>query len=107
MNSKKYKDLDTLSEVVDALTEDGFTENFKAQETHIQGLYSKKHYKPDQLKILDKYRFEGMTNPSDQSELFAIEASDGTRGTLTMNYSAESSQNVDLIIKIEELNAKD
>ncbi|MBU2913194.1 MULTISPECIES: phosphoribosylpyrophosphate synthetase [Reichenbachiella] len=91
---------DTLSEAMNALTKDGFTEDFKAGKEHIVGLYSKNEYHPSQLKIIKSFRFEGMTNPSDQANLYAIIADDQSKGTLTLSYSAESDQNEELIKQI-------
>ncbi|MCR9264990.1 MAG: phosphoribosylpyrophosphate synthetase [Flavobacteriaceae bacterium] len=91
---------DTLSEAVNTLTQEGYKEDFEAKDDCIKALYSKKEYQPNELIILASYRFEGMTNPSDQATVFAIRASDGIHGTLVMSNSAEHNQNVDLIQKI-------
>ncbi|WP_318309708.1 phosphoribosylpyrophosphate synthetase [Flagellimonas crocea] len=96
----KYS-FDTLSEAINTLTqEEGYKEDFEADATCIKALYSKKEYQPSELKIIESYRFEGMTNPGDQSTVFAIEASDGTKGTMVMSYSASSGQNDELIKQI-------
>jgi len=94
---------DTLSGVMNKLTSEGYTEDFKAEETCIKALYSKKEYQPDDLKIIKSYRFEGMEDPGDETELFAIIASDGIKGTLVMSYSAKHSQNTDLIKQIKSI----
>jgi len=94
---------DTLSIAIDALTKEGFTEDFKAEEDCIKALYSKKEYQPEDLIIVNTFRFEGMTNPEDQTELFAIVAHDGLRGTLVMSYSAVHFQNIELIKQIKEV----
>jgi len=92
---------DTLSQAVNTLTqEDGYKEDFEADETCIKALYSKKEYQPSDLKIINSYRFEGMTNPGDESTVFTIEANDGTKGTMVMSYGASSSQNEELIKQI-------
>ena len=88
---------DTLSQAVNTLTENGFTEDFKAEEKYIKALYSKKEYLPKELKIVEYFRFEGMGSPEDETELFAIIANDGTKGTLVMSYSAVHFQNIALI----------
>ncbi len=46
-----------------------------------------------------------MTDPQDETVVFAIAAEDGTKGTLVMSYSAEHSQNVELIAKIPNSDA--
>ncbi len=91
---------DTLSEAVNTLTQEGYAEDFEAKDNCIKALYSKKEYQPEDLKITASYRFEGMTNPSDQATVFTIEAKDGIKGTLVMSYSAEHDQNVELIKQI-------
>ena len=100
---KRTKDYKTLSGVMNKLSSEGFTENFRAEEDYIRALYAKKNYNPEELEIVEVFRFEGMTNPADQSELFAIETNDGLKGTLSMNYGTDQSQNVDLIKKIPEI----
>lgn len=91
------RNFNTTSEAINTLTKEGFTENFKAQDECIEALYSKKEYQPNDLEVVAHFRFEGMTNPSDQTEIFAIQAKDGTKGTLSMSYSSSSNQNDDLI----------
>ncbi len=39
-----------------------------------------KYYKPEDLKIIRTYRFEGESDPSDSSIIYLIEANDGTIG---------------------------
>lgn len=96
------KNFDTLSQAVDSLTNDGYKEDFEAEEHFIIGNFSRKEYQPEELKIIDSYRFEGETDPQDQVIVFAIEASDGAKGTLVMAYGAEHSQNHELIKKIQK-----
>lgn len=93
-------DYDSLSQAINALTFDGYEEDFKAVDTEIIGTGSKKKYLPSELKIIHTYRFEGMTNPEDNTVVFAIEAYDGIKGTLVMSYSSKHNQNVELIKKI-------
>jgi len=97
------RNFDTLSIAIDALTKEGFTDAFKAEENCIKALYSKKEYQPEDLKIAHTFRFEGITNPGDQMALFAIVADDGLKGTLVMSYSAKHFQNIDLIKQLKEM----
>lgn len=93
-------DFDTLSQATNGLTANGYTEGFTAEEKKIVTSNSKREYNPDDLKIEKSYRFEGMSNPQDTTIVMAIKAKDGTKGTLVMSYSAQHSQNVDLIKQI-------
>jgi len=91
---------ETLSLATNALSLNGYTESFNAEDSKIVGLHSNKKYTPDELKIAHTYRFEGMTNPQDDAVVFAIETNDGAKGTLIMSYSSKHNQNVELIKKI-------
>ena len=92
---------DTLMVAVDDLTAKGYTESFRAKKEKVEALYSKVEFDVEDLRIVKTYRFDGMTNPEDDVELFAIMASDGTMGTLVMSYSAEHDQNEDMIKKFK------
>lgn len=95
---------DSLSQAINGLTQKGFKEHFSAEKEAIVGSQSKKSYAPKQLKIVKTFRFDGMTNPQDDSVVFAIEATDGTRGTLVMSYGSKQGQNVELIKSIPTAN---
>ena len=101
-----HTDYDTLSQATNALTENGYTESFRAEQNHIVGSGSKKQYLPTELKIVKTYRFEGLTNPQDSTAVFALEAQDGTKGTLVMSYSSKHNQNVELIKQIPDKSHK-
>lgn len=92
---------DTLSSAVNTLTDQGYNENFEALDDCVKAIYSNKEYQPTELKIVHSHRFEGMTNPGDATAVFAIEAQDGTKGTLVMSYGAEHNQNIELIRDIK------
>lgn len=96
------QDFDTLSQAINTLTQGGYKEGFKAEDASIVGSISRKEYLPEELKIVKTYRFEGMTNPQDDTIVFAIEANDGNKGTLVMSYSSKHNQNVELIKKIPQ-----
>ena len=90
-------DFETMYETINALTKNGFENSFVIEENSIRCTNTKKDYSPQELLILRTYRFDGMTNPSDDVELFAIEANDGTKGTLVIPYGAEAPVNSDLV----------
>ncbi|MBT8188568.1 MAG: phosphoribosylpyrophosphate synthetase [Croceitalea sp.] len=96
----QQEDFDTLSQATNALTKKGYEDGFRAENDRIVGSITSKKYLPEELKIVETYRFEGMTNPQDDTIVFAIEANDGNKGTLVMSYSAKHDQNVELIKRI-------
>jgi hypothetical protein len=45
-------------------------------------------FKPEQVKIINFFRFEGMSDPEDNSILYVIETDNGLKGTLIDAYGA-------------------
>lgn len=90
----------TLSQATTALQHAGFTVNFEAGEECITALNSKNEYKPEDLKILASLRFEGQSNPADSTQLMALEANDGVKGTIILSHSATHSHNEEMIKRI-------
>jgi hypothetical protein len=82
---------ETLSQGMNGLKEEGYTLDFDLQK---DGIYSRERdlkLGPHEFTIDEFYRFEGMTNPSDSSILYAISSkSDGVKGTLVDAYGAYS-----------------
>ncbi|MDO9001796.1 MAG: phosphoribosylpyrophosphate synthetase [Bacteroidota bacterium] len=57
---------------------------------------------PKKFKIVEVYRFEGMSNPSDNSILYAIKSSSGEKGIVIDSYGANAdSIKTELLSKIE------
>lgn len=96
------EDFDTLSQAINSLTKEGYKDGFRAEGDSIVGTITSNRYLPEELKIVRTYRFEGMTNPQDDTIVFAIETNDGNKGTLVMSYSSKHNQNVELIRKIPQ-----
>ena len=59
-------------------------------------------FTPEQVKIINFFRFEGMSDPEDNSILYAIETDSGLKGTLVDAYGAKSDPEVDEFIKAVE-----
>lgn len=96
----KISAMDTLSEAINTLNEKGFIEDFRATEECVEALGSKKKYYPEDLVIVQSYRFEGPTDPADEMVCFAIKAKDGTKGTLVMSFNSQHSQAIETVQKI-------
>jgi hypothetical protein len=91
--------MQTLSTVITKLTQKGYEVQFKVTDEGLLSLSSDKVYGPEQVKICHFYRFEGESNPSDNSILYAIETQDGEMGTLVDGYGASSDELIDHFIK--------
>lgn len=97
----------TLVSCLNSLLAEGFDSQFKAIKSGLKSLANEKVYQPDEVKILNFYRFEGESDPSDNSILYAIETTDGARGTLIDAYGPYSDTNVtNFIQQVEEIEKK-
>ena len=81
-----------------ALKRRGFTAEFIVDAEMLRVAGSNQRFAPEDLRIRDYYRFEGTSDPSDMSVIYAIEATDGTRGTLTDAFGAYADAAVGAII---------
>jgi hypothetical protein len=86
--------LKTLASCLNKALEEGYKENFKATASGIQSVETEKKYAPEDLHVVDFYRFEGASDPADNSILYVIEAPDGAKGTLVDSYGAYSDADV-------------
>lgn len=80
------KSYDTLTEALADLRQQGYTQDYNLKSG---GLYCQTDsitLQPDAFDIVHVYRFEGMTDPDDETVLYAIEARNGNKGTLVDAY---------------------
>ena len=69
---------------------------------------SGKSYSADELVVIGFERFEGATNPSDNSILYAMEANDGTKGSYVFAYGAyDENEAAEFIRKVSMLEGND
>lgn len=87
--------METLSEVINRLQREGY--NSEIIPTEIPKLIAVE-WRIDKI-----YRFEGMSNPADNSILYAISKTDGTRKSLIVNaYGVYNDSGVnDFITKVD------
>ncbi|MAP53517.1 phosphoribosylpyrophosphate synthetase [Altibacter sp.] len=79
----------SLSVAITELQKEGFTEDFNLVEEGIESKSLKNKWKAGECDVVRYYRFEGMSNPDDNSILYLIETTDGRKGLLVDNYSAD------------------
>lgn len=82
-----------MDKCMNFLEEKGYTDQFRVEGKNLVSLKdSKKKYKPKDVKAVNFYRFEGISDPDDMSILYAIETCDGTMGTLVDAYGRYSDE---------------
>lgn len=98
----------SLSSCSNKMKEMGYTEDFQVDKNGLTSFgEGGKHYKPEEIKIVNFYRFEGESDPGDNMIMYVIETNDGAKGTLVDGYGAYASEDASkFIVKIEEIEKK-
>jgi hypothetical protein len=95
-------------ERIEKLKKEGFTKDFMVKDGYLTFAGSPVGYKPETIKIISHYRFEGISDPSDNSIVYAIETHDGTRGILTDAYGVYADEKTNkFIMQVEEIAKKE
>ena len=85
-NSSSMPHLNSLAMCLKKMVTEGYTEDFKITDEGLEGQHKHNHYPPEQVHIVNFFRFEGRSNPDDNAILYVIETNDGTKGTMIQNH---------------------
>ena len=95
----------TLSETINGLIGMGYIHDFNIQEECVVCRQTNETLAPDDFQIDKVYRFEGQSNPDDQSILYAISSAKfNLKGTLVNGYGISSDENTSKLIEKLETN---
>lgn len=95
-----------LEKCLNKLEDEGYTDQYKVEGGKLIDLTNNKKYKAKDVKAVNFYRFEGISNPDDMSILYAIETSDGRKGTLIDAYGMYSDDETGEFMNQIEINKK-
>ncbi len=101
MNGNLLKEsFGTLSETINGLINIGYTHDFNIQDECLVCNKTNTSLSPDDFHIDKVYRFEGQSNPDDQSILYAISSSKyNIKGVLVNGYGISSDETTSKLIK--------
>ena len=86
-------DMNTLSQILEKLRQKGLDNEIKMTDHgKMQGPGFNKIYNPEDLTIIKTYRFEGDSDPADNSVLYLLEDKEGQIGYVMDAYGMYSSQ---------------
>lgn len=84
----------SVSDALDELNENGFTYDFNLHEDDIEK-------NPHHYEIMHIYRYEGNSNPDDESIVFGIKSKSGKKGVFVAGFAANStSKAAEILIKL-------
>ena len=97
----------TLLESLNESLAKGYTENFKVMAKGLSSQDEKSVYIPQDVAITNFYRFEGYSDPQDNSILYLIETNDGRKGTLIDAYGPEADAKISNFVRdVEDIHKK-
>ncbi len=94
-----------LTSRMEASKAKGFTENFEILSvTTMINYTTDKEYAPQDVSIVNHYRFEGMSDPGDNNILYEIATSDGMQGILVTPYGPDCPAHIaDFVASIPQM----
>ena len=93
------EDLSTLVSCLRKARRDGYTIDFTVDENAIRAPEVKHAYNPGEIKVSNFYRFEGVSDPSDNAILYLIETNDGNKGTLIDAYGVYADPKISVFME--------
>ncbi len=99
INDKEVPYMTSMSDCINKLTKAGYLDNFKVTE---QGLHSSKedrYFKPEEVQLINFFRFEGQSDPADNTILYQLETTEGAKGMLVDAYGPYSDAGVNAFMK--------
>ena len=82
----------SLSVAIEDLQNKGFTEDFNLIAEGIESKSLKRQWKAGDLNVVKFYRFEGISDPGDNTILYLIETNDTRKGLLVDVYGADQGE---------------
>lgn len=106
-NNDTVPHMKSLALCLNRMVLDGYDDDFKVTEQGLQSIKTEKTYSPDQVNIVNFFRFEGQSDPNDMTIMYVIETDDGQKGTLVDAFGVYSDTNVGEFFKqVESLKKK-
>jgi hypothetical protein len=95
MNPKFH--YDTISEAINQLRAKGYSSDFIFSNGVLKAGETEFHV--NELEIDDLYRYEGDSDPADESTVFALSATTGTKGIFVAGYGPSAEDGAEELIK--------
>jgi hypothetical protein len=90
----------TLSETLNRLQAEGYTEDFNLDAAYLTGKRSAIRLTPEEFAIDQHFRFEGNSDPDDEAVVYAISSAKfNLKGTLVNGYGINSNAASDELVK--------
>ncbi|MFD3002831.1 hypothetical protein ACFS7Z_20855 [Pontibacter toksunensis] len=93
-------ELTSMVSILSKLRKEGIKlDFFVSDDGRLCTMGSNEYFTPDQLQIVNFYRFEGETNPEDMAILYVLETDTGVKGTISSGYGPYADESVETFMK--------
>ena len=86
VNNDEVPYMKSLALCLNRMVLDGYTDDFKIVDSGLKSLKSERVYNPEEVHVKNYFRFEGQSDPNDNTIMYVIETTDGLKGTLVDAY---------------------
>ena len=106
-NNDMIPHMKSLSACLNKMVLDGYDDDFKVNDKGLKSLKTNKVYQPNEIHISNFFRFEGQSDPNDNTILYVIESEDGAKGTVVDAYGPYADTKLtEFLNKVEDFNKK-
>lgn len=107
-SNDKATEMNSMVMVMNKAVKNGYTEQFKVGS---RGFHTAEEgsqaYGPEQISVINFYRFEGESDPGDNSILYVVETADGKKGTLVDAYGPYADPKISAFMQqVEDIQKK-
>ncbi len=96
--------MNTLMEITNSMVKKGYIENFSVKNKKLFAPSKEQSFAPNEIEIVNFFRFEGQSNPDDNAILYVIETNNNLKGTLTDAYGIYADVAInDYIREVEDI----
>ena len=86
VNNDEIPHMKSLALCINRMVLDGYADDFKIVNNGLKSLKTEKIYNPEEVHVINYFRFEGQSDPNDNTIMYVIETADGLKGTLVDAY---------------------
>lgn len=95
-----------LDKSLGKLEEQGYRDEYKLENGRLRCLTTGRIFSPQDVKAVNFFRFEGISDPDDTAILYAIETKDGRKGTLIDAYGYYADEEISEFMHTVEIHKK-
>ena len=85
-NVEEIPHMKSLALLLNKMVLEGYEDDFKITDKGLRSLKTEKIYQPEEINVANFFRFEGQSDPNDNTIMYVIETTDGLKGTVVDAY---------------------